>query len=216
MKRSIIVGIAACLALAAATASGQIVTFDDTAPPNDATSYGGDPVTFGAFTFTATGGTSQFSLDPGYDNSNAPPNGTDFETFEGGTPTWTMSSAGTFALTSFRAAAIYDDPAGTLTVTGNLSGGGTVVQVFNIPSGDPNAQWATYALNPGFANLTSVDFDWSGTYVGIDDVVANAAVLLTPGVPVPATSAYGTAALALSLLGASVLALRRRRARTGR
>ena len=210
--KSIVAGVAAFVLLGSGSASGLTITFDNTAPTGDAVGYNQAPVSFGAFTFTATGDTEQFSLDPEYETDNAPPNGTDFETFEGdeeSSVTWTMSSATPFRLTSFRAAAIYDDPAGTLTVTGNLSGGGTVVQVFNIPSGNPTAQWATYALNSGFANLASVDFEYSNVFIGLDDVVVDGAGA-GAGVPVPTLSESGLAALMLALVAASAFALRRR------
>ena len=215
MKR-ITIGIVALALLLPGVVFAQVITFDNTASPGDATGYGGDPVVFGAFTFTATGGTSQYSLDPAYDASNAPPNNTDFETFENGPVTWTMSSPAPFQLSSFRGAAIYDNGAGTLTVTGNLNGGGTVVQVFNIPSGNPNAQWATYVLNAGFTNLTSVDFDWSDQYFGLDDVVINGASVAGTGTPVPTQSELGTALLALAIAAAAALALRRRPATSRR
>ena len=194
------------LALAPASVSALTITFDNLATTGDAVSYGGSPFPIQGYTFVATVGT-QFSLDPAYDSSNAPPNNTDFQTFEGG-PSWTMSAAAPFAFVSLRAAPIYDDPAGTVTVTGHLSGGGTVVQVFNLPSGNPNAQWATYVLPGGFTNLTSVDFVYSGQYIGIDDVVVSDQ---GPAKPIPALAPSWLAALSLLLAAASVVVLARRK-----
>jgi hypothetical protein len=210
MKR-LVVGIITAWLLAPAAAWGLVITFDGTAPTDPGyVPHGVDSAyVTGGYTFTSTGATSQFSLDPDYDASNAPPNGTDFQTYENGASSFTLSGPATFALTSFRAAAIYDDPLGTLTVTGHVNGGGTVVQVFNIPSGNPNAQWATYALPAGFVNLTSVDFDWSGSFLGIDDVVIEGAVLAGGGVPVPALSTPAVAGLGLMLALAAWFARRR-------
>jgi hypothetical protein len=206
MKR-IVLALVAIACFVPGLAVGLTITFDNSAPPGGAPSHGSNPTVFDGFTFTATGGATQYSLDPGYDPTNAPPNNTDFETFENSPVTWTMSGATPFTLGSLRAAAIYGDGAGTLTVTGNLSGGGTVVQVFNLPAYSGSAQWATYVLNPGFANLASVDFAWSGEFIGIDDVVVSGQ---SAAAPVPSLSMLATVSLALMLVATAFLARRRR------
>lgn len=189
------------------SASATVITFDNLVATGDAISYGSSPFTIQGYTFTATAG-QQFSLDPDYDLSNAPPNNTDFETFEGN-PSFTMGHPTPFTLVSFRAAAIYDTPASTLTVTGNLSGGGTVVQAFAIPSGDPTAQWATYVLPAGFTGLSSVSFVFTGEFLGIDDVVVAGP---SGDPPIPALDPMSLLALSTLLALAAFAFARRPRA----
>ena len=160
-----------------APAFALTITFNDTAPDGTATFWGTNgEYTESGVTFLATSSTSQFSLDPAYDPTNTPPDGTDFQTFEGGAADWTVYLDATgSALIDFQAAAIYGDAGGALTLTGHLSGGGTIVEVFNLPpyQGPPfggAAIWDTYTLPAGWDNLTRVDFDYIGNYVGIDNV----------------------------------------------
>lgn len=167
-------------------ASALTIDFNGTAPPGGAPNVNPSYSTSG-FTFTALSSTSIYLLDPDYDNSNAPPDNSDFFTMESGSPTAIDLSSDnpTFSLQSFRAAAIYDDPAGNLTVTGNLSGGGSLVEVFALPSGNPTAAWNTYTLASNWNNLTSVTFEWGDSYVGLDDVVVDGStVVATTAVPV--------------------------------
>ena len=60
-----------------------------------------------------------------------------------------------------------------------------------------------------------MDFHWSGTFVGLDDVVVDGASLAGNAAPVPSLSAPATAALA-SLLLAAAAGLRRTALRTRR
>lgn len=193
--------------LVPASAPAVVITFDNLVSTGNAISYGSGPFTIQGYTFIAIAG-EQFSLDPDYDLSNAPPNNTDFQTFED-LPTFTMSHPTPFALVSFRAASIYDTPASTLTVTGNLIGGGTVVQAFAIPSGDPTAQWATYVLPAGFTGLASVTFAFSGDFLGIDDVVVSGP---SGDPPIPALEPMSLIALSTLLALAAFAFARRRRA----
>jgi len=202
--------LAALALLGSTSASALVIDFNNLAPTGDYVSYGSNGVfKASGFTFTATGGTYQYTLDPAYDSSNAPPDNSDVETFESGSASWTLGSGGPFSLVRFDAAAIYNNGANTLTLTDHLSGGGTVVQVFNLPSGNPSAQWATYTLPAGWTNLTSVDFDWGDNNVGLDnvDVIAGAA---SAAAPVPVLPASGLAVLVLALLAAASAALRKR------
>lgn len=209
MKRFLPV-LAALALLGSTSASAIVIDFNNLAPVGDFADRGVDGAfNTSGFTFTATGGTHQYTLDPAYDPSNAPPDNSDFETFEDGSASWTLSAAAPFSLASFDAAAIYDDGANTLTVTGHLSGGGTVVQVFNLPTGSPTAQWATYTLPAGWTGLTSVDFDWGGGYIGLDNVNVTAGAA-PAAAPVPVLPASGLAALVLALLAAGSAVLRKR------
>lgn len=209
MKR-IVLSIAAFLLLGPAPATGLTIDFNNLVPTNGFISRGVDGVySVSAFTFRATGGTEQFSLDPGYDVTNVPPDNTDFETFEAGAASWTLSSGAPFALVSFQSAAIYRDPANTLTVTGHVSGGGTVVQVYNLPAWNTTAQWNTYTLPGGWTNLTSADFVYSGEFVGLDNVVVTGGGTAS-ATPVPSVSSSGLLALMLLLAGMSAALLRRK------
>ncbi len=211
MKR-LLSTLAALALLGPTAASALVIDFNNLAPAGNFVDRGvNGAFSTSGFTFTATGGTNQYTLDPAYDSSNAPPDSSDVETFEGGSASWTLSAAAPFSLASFDAAAIYDDGANTLTVTGHLSGGGAVVQAFNLPTGSPNAQSATYTLPAGWTGLTSVDFDWGGGFIGLDNVNVTAGAA-PAAAPVPTLPTSGLALLALALLaGASTVLLRRER-----
>lgn len=209
MKR-LLPALAALALLGSTSASALVIDFNNLAAPGDFVDRGvNGAFSNSGFTFTATGDTYQYTLDPAYDSSNAPPDNSDFETFEGGSATWTLSAGAPFSLARFDAAAIYDNGANTLTLTGHLSGGGTVVQVFNLPSGNPSAQWATYTLPAGWTNLTSVDFDWAGNNVGLDNVNVTVGAA-SVAAPVPMLPASALAVLVLALLAAASAALRKR------
>lgn len=156
------------------SASALTLDFNETVAPGDADNVN-PSYSLSGFTLTSISGTSIYLLDPEFDLSNAPPDSSDFFTIEGGDPTAVelTSSNPTFSLQRFDAAAIYDDPAGDLTVTGNLSGGGSLVEVFAIPSGSPSAVWATYTLPASWVNLTSVTFEWQDRFAGLDNIVVD-------------------------------------------
>jgi len=192
---------AGVLLLAAQAASAVTLDFNGLVPAGNAPNVNPSYAISG-YTLTAGPSTSIFLLDPAYDPSNAPPDNDDFFTVEGSSPSVVLTSgSGTFSLQSFSAAAIYDDPAGSLTVTGNLSGGGTVVQAFSLPTGNPNAQWNTYSLPANWVNLTSVTFSWPNQYLGLDNIVVDG------GEPVPVMPLGVLAGLGvlLALLGRKYL-----------
>jgi hypothetical protein len=185
-KRSWFVSLAAGSLLAfAQCASALTINFNETVSPGNATQQNPSYATSG-FTFTALSNTRIYLLDPGYDTSNAPPDNNDFFTIEGGSPSAVdlTSDNPTFSLQSFDAAAIYDDPAGNLTVTGQVSGGGTLTQVFALPSGNPTASWNTYTLPANWNDLTSVTFAWSDAFAGLDNIVVDGSTA-APSTPVP-------------------------------
>ena len=209
MKRLLHV-LAALALLGSTSASALVIDFNNLAGPGGFVDRGTNGAfSTSGFTFTAAGDTNQYTLDPAYDTTNAPPDNSDFETFENGAASWTLGSGTPFSLVSFDAAAIYGDAGNALTVTGHLSGGGTLVQVFKLPSGDPTAQWATFSLPASWVNLTSVDFDWGGEFIGLDNVVVVPGVAVTAA-PVPGLTPSGLAGLALALAVASAFLLRRR------
>jgi hypothetical protein len=113
----------------------------------------------------------------------------------------TMSKIGgdLFTLTSFDGSKLWvTEPAGfpnatSITVVGNLFGGGTVSQTFTLNAA---ASFQNYVLNSSFTNLTSATFNRNGA-IAIDNITASA-------VPVPA----GVVLAGMGLVGA--YGLRRR------
>lgn len=95
------------------------------------------------------------------------------------------------------ALAVYTSAGTPITVTGTLSGGGTVQQVVN----PTNASFATYDFN--WNDLTSVAFTGGFVYVGLDNIVYTDAVVAA--VPEPGSLAL----LGLGLVG--LVAARKRK-----
>ncbi|TGD74768.1 IPTL-CTERM sorting domain-containing protein [Mangrovimicrobium sediminis] len=196
-----------CTLLTAQAASAITLTFNDLAPSGDAPNVT-PSYTLSGYTFTAGPSTSIFLLDPLYDTDNVPPDGTDFFTFEGGSPSVEITaSAPTFSLQSFSAAAIYGDPAGDLTVTGTLSGGGTLVATFPLAAASPTAVWNTFSLPANWVDLTDVTFAWGDSYVGLDNIVLDEPV--AQEVPALPLWALGAMSGLLALFGGRRLGRRR-------
>lgn len=180
-----------CISLNAASAFAGVISFDGTAPPggNHNYDYAGTYSDVSGFTLTGRFGddanptdfyssTAVYTISPSFNASYPSANGTDFAFLaQGGAvaipaPTATLSNGGTpFSLQSFLGSNIADYPAGTLTLTGHLNGGGTLTEVFNTLGGN---QWSSFNLI-GWTNLTSVDFIGSQNAVGLDNIVVNEA-----------------------------------------
>lgn len=167
-----------------AQASALTIGFN-TSQPGETTFHGsGGSYTESAFTFTAEAGTgtAQFTIASTNALTNAPPDGSGFNSFEAhATATFSLTSPyESFTLEGFQAASIFNTPtAETLTLTGHIRGGGTLVEVFNLPAFSGTAVWTTFTLPATWVNLTSVDFASTHFNLGVDNVIVS-------GYPVPA------------------------------
>jgi hypothetical protein len=116
----------------------------------------------------------------------------------------TVSGGGTFTLNQFDWGGVLSE-SGTFTVIGNLSGGGSVSQVFALDGN--TATLETFVLPGTFTNLASVTFEHLGGSQGsqnIDNIVVN-----QQSTPVPEPSAL--ALCGLGVLGLAGYRLRRRK-----
>jgi len=102
-----------------------------------------------------------------------------------------------FTLSSLFAATGSSTGTGTIQLTGNLDGGGTVSQTLNVTS-----DFTSFTINPSFTNLSSVTFLTSSTGGGLDNLLVDGAA----AAPEPAS-------LMLVGIGVAVCALHRRKKR---
>ena len=169
----------AALALSAGTASAAVIDFNGEGPNTS------DPVVVDGFTFDYVdhNGWGIGNMSNGFVMQFD--NGTDAivcrDTSDGECGI-NMSSASTFSLNSFDGA---DGSLGvggrTISVVGNLFGGGTIAESFTTVA----STFTTFNLSAGFVNLTSVEFSVSGagdTWMQLDNIVYDAAA----PVPLPA------------------------------
>lgn len=186
-----------------AASAASVITFEGVAPPGDQTTEDGSNTVFSGFNVFVPHGHYQSN---GFDFPNRPVNGTDWllhDHFNGtlNQPVVvTKVGGGSFSAQSIDASE-WDASllrGQTLTLTGHLSGGGTIVQQFTT---DDVFAFETFTLS-GFGDITQLDILGSTTGVnfgtlGYDNIVLDDPVT---GVPVPAPLAL--AALGLALLGA--------------
>lgn len=183
--KNLIVSLLLFFSLQSVSAFALTITFNNTAPPGGSTSYGNQGVyTESGYTITGRSQTFVFAADPGFDVSENPPGGTDWLAFQGPGTGFTLTTASPFSLDSFQAAVIFGFPAATLTLVGQLDGGGTIIEMFDLPASVTTATWNTFNLPGGWSNVTSVSFTSSGDRLGLENVVVGAAVI-------PATHTVG-------------------------
>jgi hypothetical protein len=86
----------------------------------------------------------------------------------GGTGTLTRDGGGTFAATSIDLAGVFAGitSSGGLTFTGHLAGGGIVQQTFPFVANQPTPTFTTFAFDPAFGDLASLDLAVSGNIQG--------------------------------------------------
>jgi hypothetical protein len=191
------------------------ITFDDLGfvppPPFNTQPFNGD-LTAGGFFFDMAGDPSIYQLANNSANIN---NGTVYAVIEGDPLSQTTISQlgdGAFALISLDYAK-WQGPeiaAATITVTGNLVGGGTVSQLLSpvgdFTSGGAGTDFLTFNFGPGWGNLTSVVLKGTGATFGSLNYFAIDNVVTATLVPEPGT-------LTLVGLGSAYLVRRRRRSR---
>src|SRR4030095_1234850 len=166
------------------TANAATVTFDDPASPGAVQL---SSAVFQGFTF-ATPQNFNYVLSGHFSNAVAH-NGTSYLVISTGNDFAVLMSNGgqPFSLTSFDADTfVHIQGISTITVTGTLSGGGTVSQTFITDAvGDgpgPNTDFQTFSLT-GFNDLVAVQFSSSDHVFALDNVN----VASVGAVPEPAT-----------------------------
>ncbi len=180
--------------LFSATSFATILDFNDI---NNGGQTGlGGSYTYNGFTFTHP--ETNFYAISSFDNDVWNMNGDGTDHFgwrsHGGDLTMTEANGGTFSLSSLEIGQlIYNGNGGTATITGNLLGGGTLVESVTV------AQNFTSVSLSNWNNLTSVVFSGPVSWMTMDNINTGISA-----VPAPAT-------LALMGLGLVGLGLRRKR-----
>lgn len=173
MKKIITTGILATgLLLASNAVLATVINFDNTT--SAITSFSGGGYVESGFTLTRIGDTELATLDAAFSPSNYPSqNNTDFAQFERQhflLPALSLTAINPFSLQSFNAAHLGFRPADSLTLTGHVSGGGILSQIFTTQG---NNQWSLFSLT-GWNNLTSVDIVSQGAVASLDNITVNA------------------------------------------
>ena len=188
----------------ASTARADAITFDVPASPG-AVQF--SSTSFQGFTFSSVDSFNHVAS--GHFSSAVSHNGTSFLVVSPNeTGALVMSNGGAnFSISSFDADTfVHLQGATTITVTGTLSGGGTISQTFVTDTiGDgpgPNTDFQTFSL-VGFNDVTAVQFSSAGEAFTIDNL--NVA---TAGAPVPEPATILLMGSGLATLGAYI---RRRR-----
>jgi hypothetical protein len=93
------------------------------------------------------------------------------------------TGGGLFSLTSLDAATAFERFSGSIEITGNLAGGGTISQTISVTD-----TFTNFVLNPGFTNLVSVQFrdPISGDFLttpgfSLDNLVVDVTAVPEPG-----------------------------------
>ena len=175
----------ACLVLASNASQATVMTFNNTAPANSFNGWNtsgvgvtgsylfGGHYTEGGMTLTASPTSRLATYSPTVSPLQYPSNnGTDFAGFDASSAsTVTLSSASVFSLLNFNASTLVNAGTTVLTLTGHVSGGGTLSQTFNTLG---NFQWSLFSLT-NWNNLTSVDIASSNltTGTGLDNITYN-------------------------------------------
>ena len=158
-------------------AQAVIAIFEGVAPFGDETSI--NPYTESGFQFEGIGDTRHFVISDSQTRTPiADGSGSDFGFWQSGSQTLEITSLTNdpFSLQSFDAGNTYGQPGGLLTVTGNLNGGGTVVDTFTTAQDVFN----TFNLPTTFTNLDSVRIQAQNNYVAYDNVALNEASASVP------------------------------------
>lgn len=194
------------LSLFASWASAIVIDFEDIAVAAGVNSIGGDRISRG-FSFDSSANHTHLSNDTFSGNSGSTFLVTD-DFLGANTTTVARVGGGVFSLASVDLGEWNDGIAlaSTITVTGNLAGGGSIVTSFTLDgvlSAGGSNNFETFLFGPGWTGLTSVVFDATAgageMYWAMDNLVA--------GVPEPG---------ALLLVASGLAALGwRRRARPG-
>ena len=163
-------------------------------------SYHGDFYSEAGFTLNEIG-SGQFAtrgtLHPTFSGSTALYSATP----AGGIVTLTKDDGAAFAIKSIDLAGLNNDNPQTVTFTGQLSGGGTIMQSFEL-DGSEFMNQKTFEFDPSFASVTSVSFEQTAPYYQFDNIV------LSPvGVREDVATAYITTELTLMGDGTGPLAV---------
>lgn len=187
MRQFLLFGWAMMLSCAATTAKGAIIDMEGIAPVGEAANAAGAPVQFGDFQLLAP--VHGYYLDSIYisNQPGRPSNGTDWLQIGMQGLSLMRTDHGAFSLQSFEATEIHALWTGSqsITLTGNLAGGGTITQTFTTaPDSDDSAvnSFQLFSLSPSWTNLTSVMLI-STDLIAIDNVAVQSAATT----PEPAT-----------------------------
>jgi hypothetical protein len=118
------------------------------------------------FSINATSSTGLSIVDSNYFGTNSGLNGTNFGYINnGGIFNLTQTNSTPFSLQSFYAGAIFGNgfPSPTLTLTGTLFGGGSITQTLNLIGNAQGAAAGSSFNLTGWNNLTSVQFQSTGS-----------------------------------------------------